>query len=231
LEAPNKPGCIGFLEDDSNREYYIHSVYPPTTTGDDVSLAQLLSRKETSGIPALGGRDKYEFAVILATSVLQLHGTPWLDKSEWRDELRFVGARDQKAPFAYIRKRFNHYLEPRYKGTKPSLLPFRRNETVFALGIVLIELSLGKSLRSFQTPDDLGPDGEPNFLTESSIARRLAAKEVQEKEGLRYATAVHRCIDCNFGGTDTSLENEEFRQAFYQIAVAPLHGIRDDFVK
>jgi hypothetical protein len=106
-----------------------------------------------------------------------------------------------------------------------------RNETVFALGISLIELSLGRTLRYFQTKDDLGPDGEPNFLTDLSIAQRLVTEQVQEKEGARYANTVNRCINCIFDGFDPSLEDEQFRQAFYQSAVIPLKEVRDDFIK
>ena len=143
LRTPNKPGCIGFLEDDNNREYYIHSVYPPKTPGDHLSLAQLLSRHQSSYIGRLHSRDKYELAVILATSVLQLHSTPWLDREDWREDLRFVRAKEKEAPFAYIRKRFNHAPKQAACNSEPNITFLRRNETIFALGVVLLELSLG----------------------------------------------------------------------------------------
>lgn len=96
-----------------------------------------------------------------------------------------------------------------------------RYETIFALGVALIELSLGKSLRSFVQDDDLGPVGEPNFLTNLSIAQRLITEEAQSKEGARYANTVNRCINCLFDGIDPSLENEQFQQGFYRSAVSP----------
>jgi hypothetical protein len=231
LNSPDRPGCMGYIEDDSNREYYIHAVYPPTTHGDDLSLAQLLSRKEgKADIPSMSSRDRYELAVLLATSVLQLHSTGWLNSRNWREDVRFVRAKGKKAPFAYIRKRF-HHGEPLRKPSEPTIDLIRKNEIIFDLGIVLIELSLGKSLRSFQRPEDLGPDGLPNYLTDLAIATRLVTNEVQDKEGPRYADTVNRCIHCIFDGIDPSLENEQFRQAFYQSAVLPLHAVRDDFMK
>ena len=68
-------------------------------------------------------------------------------------------------------------------------------------------------------------------MTDLSIAKRLVATEVQSKEGQRYADTVNRCIHCLFDGIEPSLEEEQFRQAFYQSAVVPLHAVRDDFIK
>lgn len=199
--------------------------------GDDLSLAQLLSRKESEGVPSLLGRDKYELAVILATSVLQLHGTPWMNNSNWKEDVRFVRATGVKQPFAYIQKKFGGNVQEALPTRKGSMTSAIRNETIFALGVTLIELSLGKSLRSFVREEDLGPDGEPNFLTDLSIAQRLVLEEVQLKEGARYANTINRCIHCLFDGIHPSLENEQFRQAFYHSAVSPLKEIRDDFIK
>jgi hypothetical protein len=231
LKKRKQAGCIGFLDDDLHREYYIHSVYPPTTHGDDISLAQLLSRNENEGSPALLGRDKYELAVILATSILQLHSTPWMNNSNWKEDVRFVRANDKDAPFAYIKRSFNEHVQDAALPERGFINSPIRNETIFALGVTLIELSLGRSLRYFQTEEDLGPNGEPNFLTDLSIAQRLVMKQVHEKEGARYANTVNRCINCIFDGIDPSLEDEQFRQAFYQSAVVPLRELRDDFIR
>lgn len=231
LRKRREAGCIGFLDDELHREYYIHSVYPPTTLGDDISLAQLLSRKESGGNPALLGRDKYELAVILATSILQLHSTPWMDNSHWKEDVRFVRAKGKNSPYVYIQQRFDGHVPSPMSARRDSLGSPIRNETIFGLGITLIELSLGRTLRYFQREEDLGPDGEPNFLTDLSIAQRLVLEQVQEKEGARYANTVNRCINCIFDGFDPSLEDEQFRQAFYQSAVIPLKEVRDDFIK
>jgi len=231
LKMKKEGGCIGFLDDSSNREYHIHHVYPPRTFGDDLSLNQLLSRKESEEVPSLLGRDKYELALILATSVLQLHNTPWLANQNWKEDVRFVRAKGKSSPFAYIQKRFDGSEQNGLASRRGSQSGPIRNSTIFALGVTLIELSLGRTLRYFQRPEDLGEDGEPNFLTDFSIAQRLIMEEVQEKEGARYANTVNRCINCIFDGIDPSLEDEQFRQAFYESAVVPLKEVRDDFVK
>ncbi|KAF2422208.1 hypothetical protein EJ08DRAFT_483600 [Tothia fuscella] len=234
LKKRHAAGCIGFLDDEENREYYVHSVYPSNSEGNDLSLAQLLSRNDPSNAHALLLRDKYELSVILATSVLQLHTTPWLEDGLWKEDVRFVRTKmkTQSAPYAYIQKRFesvssNGTSPRRYSSSNPTI----RNDTIFALGVSLIELSLGRTLRSFAEEQDLGPDGQPNEVTDLSIARRLLTERIQPSEGERYANAVNRCIHCLFDGINPSLEDDAFRHAFYQGAVVPLKEIRDEFIK
>ncbi|KAL9118228.1 MAG: hypothetical protein Q9187_005227, partial [Circinaria calcarea] len=49
-----------------------------------------------------------------------------------------------------------------------------RNKTLFALGVVLIELSLGRSIESLRDSEDpLGSDGSPNIHTTWHTANRL----------------------------------------------------------
>jgi hypothetical protein len=59
----DKFGCMGYIEDDSNREIYIHAVYSPKSLGDDLFLAQLLARKE-------GKSDIQPLAVVMNMSLL-----------------------------------------------------------------------------------------------------------------------------------------------------------------
>jgi hypothetical protein len=77
--------------------------------------------------------------------------------------------------------------------------PGIRNTTLFALGIVLLELCLGQTLES---------------MTEA---------------GNRYGDVARRCIYCEFDSRDTNLNNERFREAVYQGVVAPLEDIFNDF--
>lgn len=245
LKQCNNPGYIGFL-DDHHHKHYIQ-VLPSTLPADGVSLAEILSRNEGDDQRPVGVelrlRDKYELAVTLATSVLQLHATPWLDEHWSNKDVYFVRKRSESSPasFAYIQKAFdppqvaiaksraNSSSEP----AAPSSIsrPMVRNETIFALGVSLIELSLGRTLASFQQEADLGPNGEHSFITDWRIANRLLKEKIVFSEGDRYTKTVHRCINCIFDPLDPSLENAAFRQAFYDNAVVPLKEILVDFVK
>lgn len=73
-----------------------------------------------------------------------------------------------------------------------------------------------------RTTEDL-KDGLPNILTDFFTAERLQ-KRVKYDAGTNWADAIRRCIYCEFDQHDTSLENEDFRQAVYQGVVLPLCG-------
>jgi len=59
--------------------------------GEDLSLTEILSSEAVEAphpiAVKLGLRYKYELAIILATSVLQLHTTGWLDGSRWKEDV------------------------------------------------------------------------------------------------------------------------------------------------
>lgn len=110
-------------------------------------------------------------------------------------------------------------------------MPTVRNETIFALGVTLIELSLSRALASFQEDTDLGPNDERSLLTGWRMANRLLKEKIVVSEGDRYARTVNRCINCVFDPLDPSSENAAFRQAFYDNAMVPLKEILMDFVR
>jgi hypothetical protein len=242
LKECNNPGYIGFLDKDQ-RKHYIQ-VFPSTSLGEDISLAEVLSQNKGADQQPLGMelglRDKYELAVTLATSVLQLHKTPWLDEQWSNKDVYFVRKRHERSSsvaYAYIQKSFD---PPKVRAmSDPNLAtcipvisrPSVRNETIFALGVSLIELSLGQTLASFLKESDLSPDGKRSYFTDWLIANRLLKEKIAVSEGDRYSKIVNRCINCIFDPLDPSLENAAFRQAFYDNAVVPLKEILVDFVK
>lgn len=102
-----------------------------------------------------------------------------------------------------------------------SCLSIVRNETIFALGIVLIELCLWAGLEKLRSTEDLSNDGTPNSLIDYLTARRLV-NDVYDEGGGRYGDAVRRCIHCEFDQRKVSLDVEAFRESFHQGVVQPL---------
>lgn len=233
LRNSNKSGYIGYLNNNQYKHYI--EVIPSNALAEDISLADVLSQQESDGLK-LGLRERYELAVTLATSVLQLHTTPWLDEHWSNKDVYFVRKRAGSSPAssAYIQKSFAPQKVRTMSDPAPVPVENRppvRNETIFALGVSLIELSLGKPLASFRKDEDLGPDGQHSLITDWIIANRLLKEKIALNEGDRYSKTVHRCINCIFDPLDPSLENEAFRQAFYENAVVPLKEVLVDFIK
>lgn len=106
--------------------------------------------------------------------------------------------------------------------------PIIRNEATFALGIILIKLSEGRPLESFQVAQDLDINGNRTFMTNYLIATRFL-KPVYEREGTRYGDALRRCVYCEFDEKDPDLVNESFQTKVFEGVVSPLESNWDDF--
>lgn len=91
-----------------------------------------------------------------------------------------------------------------------------KNRTLFSLGIVLIELCMGKPMQELREPDELNPDGTENDFSDFQTADRLLEMEViSDKFGKRWSDVVRRCIHCDVDEAKKSLEDVGFRKAVY----------------
>jgi hypothetical protein len=238
-------GCLGALVDHRKRRYAIHAVrrHPRALASQDiVCLKDLISTPTpTAAISSptvkvhITGKERLQLALILASTMLQLHTTPWLSERWGKSDILFLrqlgGSCAPLIEQPYISKPFRSRktLPPTSLTTKKS--PFRsiiRNKSVFDLGVLLIELCFNKSLEQMQTPDDLDDDGKVNSYTNLATANRLIP-EVYAEAGVKYGDAVRRCVHCDFDQREETFESDEFRQAVYQRVVAPLEDNLRDF--
>lgn len=103
-----------------------------------------------------------------------------------------------------------------------------RNETVFALGLVLLDLSCGNPiLSSFPAANDRDAQGGGSSSDKEFLIRQLYSK-VYCRETPNFVKAVTKCITGDFGlGTTPNFDNKEFRELFYRDVIAPLQA---DFI-
>lgn len=101
-----------------------------------------------------------------------------------------------------------------------------KNEIIFGLGILLLELSYGQPLEAFKTPADVDERGDdrPDGITECLIVERLA-KELHQHKPWRYAGAVVRCIEFRFNTLVTDLTNPELEEQFHRGGVVPVQEL------
>ncbi|KAH0543123.1 hypothetical protein FGG08_002549 [Glutinoglossum americanum] len=160
-------------------------------------------------------------ALTLAFAVLQLHDTPWLSRSWGMKDIYFIKSKEiSLVSQPYVSKSFAPTPCPK-QSTQLKSRSFIKNEMVFALGIALLELSYGKPILSFKTAEDLDSQGNETNFTEFSIANRLI-ETIETRELTNYARAVIRCIRCNFETFTYSLDDDDFRERFYQSVILPL---------
>jgi hypothetical protein len=158
----------------------------------------------------------------LASAVLQLHDTPWLNKSWDMKDIHFVDNCDGVSLIdqIYVSKTFAP-LSKTTCSTQLDSRDFLQNEMIFALGVALLELSYGKPIMSFKTAQDLDGQGKETVFTEYSIATRLI-KRIEDRELRNYADAVIKCVRLNFETSTASLDDDDFRQRFYEGVLVPL---------
>ncbi|KAF1849283.1 uncharacterized protein K460DRAFT_280656 [Cucurbitaria berberidis CBS 394.84] len=234
LQPPERDLCIGYLMDSVQRKHGIYPLQSPPGCDQQqwvaYSLRQILTKRANIN-RRLTQHDKLRVAVDLASSVLQLYKTPWLDE-QWSDnDVYFIHrpgislATVFEHPFVYRKLSSTPPTQP--ASTQQGACRVIRNQTLFALGILLIELLYGKPIEELQSPRDLECVGTPGVAW--CTAERLIEEEIEYEAGPRYLDAVRRCIRCDFNKKDSSLDDEEFQQAVFDGVVAPLEKTLQHF--
>lgn len=221
LATHQKDCCLGVLEEEA-WQHHVYSVAGPASTAQISTTASL--NDIINAARRIAPRQKCILALTLASSVLQLHDTPWLPRAWETKDIYFLKNRDGNVIPSqfYVSRTFTSASQVAAAVRRRRLV---KNETVFALGVALLELAHGASILSFKQPEDLNEDGREDSMTEVSIATRLA-RELNNYESENYARAVLRCITCTFDTFAFGFDDHEFREAFYQAVVIPL---QDDY--
>lgn len=226
LQKLQRDVCLTLLEREIAKQKYRLRIYPIKILPQDTEQWSVSTlRKALRRGRRFSKRDRVRLAVTLASSVLQLHETPWLDDDWGIDSIYFVerprySAYDQ--PFV---SRGIGASSPSSQRTIPKHLGrMIRNQPLFALGIALIELWYGESLSELHEHEDGPldpPDLQSSLLTRFNTADRLA-DELADDAGTKYSDAVRRCIRCDFSLRVNSLEDVQFQKAVFQGVVAKL---------
>lgn len=221
--------CMGFLSD-AKRKHYIHLVRPAPSplSRHVISLSELLQNngRSIASVPlSIELLDRYELALLLASSLLQLHATSWLGGRWSSQDIQFVPSKPgmHVRDCAFVARTFPP--QAKNQGTKTSASPRQlviANESIFALGVTLIELSILATLASRETD----PDREIPDLTDYQTAKRLAG-EIQRNNVREWNSVVDLCLRCGFH-TPPDFEKKEFRQEYFECVVAPLQKLYDD---
>ncbi|KAI1053766.1 hypothetical protein LB507_007430 [Fusarium sp. FIESC RH6] len=220
-----RPLCYGYLIDkeDANRQF---QVYPSGTITNSnywsvITLDDIL--QGTEGLrPLVSLAEKIRLALAIASSVLQLSKTPWLTQALTRKDVHFFRRDDT---FSYDRP----FLLRNFKESivQPISTPQRFfylvNPTLFALGILLLEIILGQSFEQLRSPfkrlNIIDPHGT---IHDSIVAHKLLERVALINPA--YQVVIQRCIDC----TETrGLDEDDFRQEVYNDVVMELEALVD----
>ncbi|RGP65705.1 hypothetical protein FLONG3_9098 [Fusarium longipes] len=222
-----RPVCYGHLIDAECSDRHFR-VYPlGTITNSDgwsmVTLKDIFEGKRGLS-PLISLAEKVQLALAIASSVLQLSKTPWLPDTLTSKNVHFF-SRDDGFSYRYpfLLRSFPAGTLELPNATSTSGWGSLNNPTLFALGILLLEIILGQSFEQLRPWDEKPIYGDHNGVIRNSIA----AHKVLQRVALintAYQAVVQRCIDC----TETrGLDEDGFRQEVYNEVVLELEAILD----
>lgn len=235
--------AVGYLGHQGSQRHliYVDAQSQRVTQGKDTSLLkslrQLLQSTNNTGpsSPILLYYERFRLARQLSTAVLQFRSTPWLAHS-WNSNEILVSTSEPSTtttidttmtnfhePFvsACIR---NPYDTPARSNTLSSRTLIR-NQLLFRLGVMLLEIAFLKPLDEMKETTD--SDGQDDNNADFWAADRLR-HQVSAFLAPRYAEVVRKCIHCDFGkGFD--LTATKLQEAFYQDVVCELKRLEDLF--
>lgn len=197
-----------------------------------VPVKSLLSSHERSGqlqepCLSLSAKQRYGIAASAAWSVLHLSGSPWLG-DRWTENQAniFLEENQDGRKVLSWHPSASCILSSQTTSVEPSASDFKfliPNGTVFALGILLIELCLDKP---FAETRELVEGAQSSSLLDDYQAALSKLDEVYRLAGDSYGYAAERCVEFTFQGRDMykNFDFSQFRQQFHDSVVAPVQA-------
>ena len=222
-------------------------VYPPSKSARQrkTSLAELISllSQDTSQLK-LPKCERLRIARLLATAVLHFHKTPWLQDSWQSGDVMFFGIEDilqhkheprrnhrrvaerDDPPVPYLNSQVvvsDNERRPPHPLLTRSLAPC---QTLFRLGVMMLELAHKAPLRTLQQPCDF-EDGNEARYSEFFAARRLG-ELIDSSMGGTYGKIVRQCLQCDFGrGSDFG--DPKLQAVFHEEVICELQKLEVGF--
>ncbi|KAI0837385.1 hypothetical protein F5Y06DRAFT_304768 [Hypoxylon sp. FL0890] len=217
-KSPYVP-CYGYIADQSTQEISKFGVYPPEPPEDYdsvtwVSMKSMLEDKG-SNFPQISYLQRMKLAVDISSSVLQLNGTPWLPEILTSEDIFFMN-RDQAPLYnqAFVARGALFMAIPQATPGPPTPIQSRScisSQSLFALGILLVELLLLKPLDHVWTPNCNITKGHAKTVDQITDWKGIKdiLDQVQVMAGSNYYSAVRRFLFYDFTNVNTVLPNDE----------------------
>ncbi|KAF2465073.1 uncharacterized protein BDR25DRAFT_295894 [Lindgomyces ingoldianus] len=220
IQAPSHP-WIGFCLDSDG---YLRGAYPtesrsPVHTQNEVTLQDLFQEQHI-----ISKLDQYNLSVTLSSSLLQLSQTPWLCRNWSKTDIVFLRTVDASGLSVSIR---HPYLKKEHRWgdqewTERDAHSMNDCSKLLGLGVLLVEITSGRSIESMRLREDLGPNGYANEVTDLQVARRWLLE--QKNSGnltLGFESAISHCLKSYVDPT-SRLRSEDFRGTVKNEVLAPL---------
>lgn len=231
--APD-PVCLGFFKGRCTQRFY-HSTAIDCPSGSSSSLSEVISWIDgNSLIRSLPRHIIIALAASMSAAVLQYHSTSWLSESWQSNEIWLFGVEGfQQGTGSLMSPHLNVDISRTQENISTLTAPKgettskgARNELLFRLGIILLELGFAKPWPLLREKVLLAlPEGK---VTDYHAAERLARLLVRNM-GPRYSKITLKCLGCDFGLGESDLSSEELQQSFLVEVVDALQTLNHRF--
>ncbi len=236
LASPTHPpeGCLAFVLSERLLSWETEAATRKTIVKiekDGISLDSLLERTLQSPSPRLSKDECLPLAIIIASSLLQLHATPWLQENWCAGSIYFADLlNDQQTRVPYITSKLGESSRP------PRALARRgHHPDLVALGIILLELSEKKPISKWYADRTFGGTLPDDIRGKAEAAWDWFEEDASERMSPHYAIALKHCLNAHFLGpfapNSMTLANEGFREAVYCRIVLHLEKAWSEYTK
>ncbi|TVY79992.1 hypothetical protein Focb16_v009426 [Fusarium oxysporum f. sp. cubense] len=215
LQTPE--ACFGLIFNTSVPKARAYDVYPIIPSNyrkrcvrTVTSLNEVLGQNQRHII--LSEQDRLKLAVVIASSLLQLYGSSWIPKVIRSQDIYLIQGPDDPICDRFFVLQSLPQVKEIVKEENQELTSMR-NQTLFYLGVLLIELAFGKPLELLRSERDKSSIGS-QFFTDYRTAKRLV-DQVNSFVGPSYGSAVSRCIDGEFHSSEVGLEDTNLSHDVY----------------
>ena len=220
---------LGFLSVPGGTKRVHFESFPGASITEEANLVHLLPPNIPPVHLKLSRRKRLEVAVAAAWTTLLLYETPWLNHAWDKHELCFFSESVSTSGLPLTSRCVSMTQGCASSSPLTNIAGVNmqhkiiRNEAIFALGILLIELGLNKSFEECKKTKNLGTT--TNVVDDYDVADGLI-EDVFDEVGEPYGNAVQRCIRFAFPGRDTTknFSHAAFRQYFHNLVVAPVEA-------
>ncbi|RSL74711.1 hypothetical protein CEP51_011480 [Fusarium floridanum] len=219
-----KGSCCGFLSEEDSR-FYVYTVSSQVSTSPPsfATLEQIL-RGDASPQPTR--RERFDLALILASSFLQFLDSSWLPIPFGKADVLFKSDPDNSTLFQldqpHIRQQFDGRGTAKLSSTTMTAASI--SDSLDQLGIILLELCFGKLLedQSYRKAWPRGGNAKEAAGYDVMAARDWQC-QIPYEVGSDYAQAVGWCL-----GGNRSTPRDRWREEMFLRVIQGLQKSRDD---
>lgn len=207
--------CLGLLVDSNQGDQYQVSSQPEQkVVAGEITLGEILHRNHK---PRVSRAQRFQIALKVASSHLQLHSTSWARRQWGSGDVRFPQTGNNAGDILLDRPFVSANFELELPST--SRVPKVADRSFACLGIMLLELLFGAQLEEHDLWQQFGAMASDNPVLRSMVAKKWS-DDVKDEAGPEFASAVKWCLD----ESPATLHGDQWRKDLASEVVLPLQN-------